>query len=643
MSNTEGNSVAVVKLAIGTATDRLKPLIDENDRTPITDGHIDLYAEVTDSKKKLSQQSNDAWRERVAVQVRGRVDQTLKKGAQPFPLDRKTLENYRALGGVLFFHVVWANGKHEIRYCPLVPFKIDKLIARHTGGRKIKVPTQVFPEDADGMINVVKYAANGQAQTHAIDYNSEAFGEIRAFEFASDRPLDLSMPLPFDALDQNISIYITTERGVRLPANLGGTLTPISYMGESWDIVVKSGDVVFDHPIRRQVDPKTIAIHLSEGLHFTLSPKGELDELPIEGDSRQPPPSPDGDCGREETTPSGAGEVIAGVFTLGSQTNLVARLKDLEFVRAVAETGGFTLGGQFVELDRASELEPATRKEFGTLIRLQDTLAALGARASLIEMDKVTSAELRAFDYLHRVLFEDEPLIDPFRQMGRVRQRIGGWALELMVVPGSGGRDWDVMGLKKAGEKFAFASGVGEDDEKALVTPYELLDREAAERSINLELGSIREAYDKLAPFDYATELVINAALKLLGAADTVPERREELLGAAESLVDWALEKDEAHPVGLVNRMQIKARRAPLADADRTLLRKLRSEAADEDGVDALALRACCSVLLGEVEECNYLVDLMSAKQRENFQSWPIFSLLPRIDEVNQPTSPPVQ
>lgn len=610
MSNTEGNSVAVVKLAIGTATDRLKPLIDENDRTPITDGHIDIYAAVTGPKEKRSQQSNNAWTSRVSVQVRGRAHQTLKRGEQPFPLEKGVLENYRTLGGVLFFHVVWANGKHQIRYAPLTPYKINDLIEKHTGGGKIKVPTKPFPAEADEMIRVVNFSAKAQAQAHAIDYNSVAFGEIRSFHIDSDRPLDLSVPVAFDAPDQNISIVITTDRGITLPANLRGTLTPVAYIGEEWDIVVKSGDVVFHRPIRKQVDRTTVALHLSEGMYVTLTQEGEQ---------------------------------LKGEFTLASQSNLVARLKDLEFSRAVAATGGFTLGAQDVRLDEASELELVTREEYATLTRLQDTLEALGAQASLIDIDRVTAAEVQAFDYLHRVLFENEPLTDPFRQMGRVRQRIGGWALELMVVPGSEGRDWDVVGLKTAGERFAFAQNDGKDGEKVLVTPYELLDREAAERSINLQLDSAPEAYEKIATFDHTRGLAVMAALKIIGAADAVPERRDELLGAAESLMNWVLEQAPNDPAGIVNRMQIKARREPLADADRTLLRKLRGEPAYEDGIDAVALRACCSVLLGEVEEYDYWASLMDDEQRESFRGWPIVHLLPGSDEAVQLASPPAE
>lgn len=98
----------------------LKAFIATNDKTPFTDGYIDLYAGLRQSKAD--------WRGRVSIQVKGRTLRS-KKGSSPtHPIARTDLVAYQRDSGVLFF-VVGVDPKSS-RCTPTTPFSPHSLSNR---------------------------------------------------------------------------------------------------------------------------------------------------------------------------------------------------------------------------------------------------------------------------------------------------------------------------------------------------------------------------------------------------------------------------------------------------------------------------------------------------------------------------------
>ncbi|WP_336649105.1 hypothetical protein [Microbacterium sp. MMO-10] len=96
----------------------LKPFITTNDKTPLTDGHVDVY-------RGLGRKNSD-WHGRVSVQVKGRTRSTKRKAELAFGISRTDLQAFQADGGVLYFYVaVNAKGKCVPYYALLSPFTIE--------------------------------------------------------------------------------------------------------------------------------------------------------------------------------------------------------------------------------------------------------------------------------------------------------------------------------------------------------------------------------------------------------------------------------------------------------------------------------------------------------------------------------------
>ena len=96
----------------------LQPVISTNDKTVFTDGHIEVYQGLGQTKA--------VWRGRVPVQVKGRTGR-LGKGKMPkHPISRDDLVAYQNNSGVLCFHVIveCKTGKATPFYRLLSPFAI---------------------------------------------------------------------------------------------------------------------------------------------------------------------------------------------------------------------------------------------------------------------------------------------------------------------------------------------------------------------------------------------------------------------------------------------------------------------------------------------------------------------------------------
>lgn len=111
--------------------DHLEPLIDANDRTPLTDGHISLYSDTSDNHSK------ENFLGRVDVQVKGK---TLKDPSrlQTYPVDRADLEGYGKMTGVLFFVVAIrrSDKKKQAYYSILSPFTIANILTEMKPSQK---------------------------------------------------------------------------------------------------------------------------------------------------------------------------------------------------------------------------------------------------------------------------------------------------------------------------------------------------------------------------------------------------------------------------------------------------------------------------------------------------------------------------
>lgn len=95
--------------------------IHEKDRTPLTDGHIDVHGD--------SPSSNENIEGRLAAQVKGKGVESLDPDLSSFQLKVSHLKNFLKFRTVLFLAVaVDVAGNTRIYYSLLTPFRVNELL-----------------------------------------------------------------------------------------------------------------------------------------------------------------------------------------------------------------------------------------------------------------------------------------------------------------------------------------------------------------------------------------------------------------------------------------------------------------------------------------------------------------------------------
>ena len=130
----------------------LKPLIAANDKTPFTDGCINLYNGLS--------QKNEDFLGQVPVQVKGRKHDGRLKELLNFQISRTDLLGFQKDSGVLYFVVlVDSRGACTPYYSVLHPGKIDHLLRQaRPKQRSFSVRFERFPADTREIEQIVAFA-----------------------------------------------------------------------------------------------------------------------------------------------------------------------------------------------------------------------------------------------------------------------------------------------------------------------------------------------------------------------------------------------------------------------------------------------------------------------------------------------------
>lgn len=108
----------------------LDPYIDTNDRTPFTDGHIEIYSSESREKRNFIG--------KVSVQVKGRTIPKSGKWGPSISISRVDLDGYLKDGGVLYF-VVFIDPRTRTRkpfYTNLSPYRIRDILGNIPAAQK---------------------------------------------------------------------------------------------------------------------------------------------------------------------------------------------------------------------------------------------------------------------------------------------------------------------------------------------------------------------------------------------------------------------------------------------------------------------------------------------------------------------------
>lgn len=222
-NNLEGFAVSEVGKVLA-RVDRLGSVLQQNDRTLLTDGHIDIFSGDGQQKK----QDFDG---RVEVQIKSKSVRTPDDVPHTYRIKVDDLLGYRKIGGVLFFHVavIGEDPDSRITYATLTPFRIDKLLKkRKARSRSLTFHLKDLPKDVESIEHIVRFQQQSQAETHARDASQFIQREGTSLTVHSD---EISLPNePVDLEDpaRTFMIVATTADGLSSPVSLSGKLVRLT-------------------------------------------------------------------------------------------------------------------------------------------------------------------------------------------------------------------------------------------------------------------------------------------------------------------------------------------------------------------------------------------------------------------------------
>jgi hypothetical protein len=582
---------------------RLLGEISSNDKTPVTDGHIDLYETARHSKADILG--------RVILQVKGRSTSNpvnLARDTIKFGVDRDDLEFFRTHGGGLYFYVPMRpdGDGAEVFYAILNPFKIQRLTGKKATAVSVSVPFRRLPTEPAAVEGIVNLALKQRPQSFVQGRPEQLLQTAQNFTIHTLSGIDHSRPTAFDLDTMDYAVVVTTPDGIDVPIDLDMQFFPADYAPHPLNVQVRCGEFTYDNPIGRRVSGTEFLLTCSAGLTVRLFDRGEETgskvDLQLAGTARQ-------------------------------------RLHDVNFFLALAN------GSPIVVDDMQSSSRTQPLPDADELSAIQRALTGVVALFDYFALpDEVIAAlqfspsEFRDLFRLYHGLVRGEEIAAEANGSGRWDFPVGAAKIILLVSPGSERGKHAISDPFDPEQRSRMRMFRSADDEAVeeitWATVYESLEVDDFNTALNLHLDKIVTAYDTLADTTVRYKLASDTLLNMIRAADQcAPERRAYLLDAAADLNDWLLRTAEDDIVHRINRWQILDRQGRFsADERRDLIvaRRARRSGDDEPAIDA-----CFAILLDEEVERDLIVGDMSDQERDQLQSWPIWNLTKRTNASN--------
>ncbi len=570
---------------------RLKSFITTNDKTPFTDGHIDMHAGL--------QQSNADWLGRVPVQVKGR-SRGSKKALSKYPVKRTDLIAYQKDSGVLYFVVTVdpRTSRCTPYYALLSPFKIQDVLDGAPSRDRIPVSLTRLENSPSSIERIVGLALKTRDQKISTGFDPVLFEHAQSFTVHTASELNFDAPVTLTPGSSDFALVLNTTDGLSIPLPGELHILPPEYAKRALDLQVRSGEISYRGIIVKRIDEDSFEAEISDGLTLTFR--------------------------------SVAGTHYVNL-SLTPERTLEARLKAFKFYAALLNTQAIYFGEELhpLAIEDPGESSTSIREQIETLEFLAELFTCLEVDSRLIDLDQIQEAEARQLRVLHRAFVGEEEVAGTAPKISVAHQQIGKWRLTLLVLPG---REPGMLRLTNpfsAETRCQFRWNVDGGGLEGAVpaTAYDLVDAEHLGSTLNLNLTSIVGAYEAIADFPSTYGFANQRVVDLLTTADTNPRRRDEFLDAAARLNDWLVAEEGERPHHQINRAQILWRRGTLAVEQRDQIRALKHKVAHSDDDHRDQLELACALLLGERDEVEYLVQQLAEDQLAQMQGWPIWRL----------------
>jgi len=571
----------------------LTSYIARNDKTPFTDGHIEVYSgEVKKNKTRVG---------RVHVQVKGRAVRTRTGRKRTWPVERENLLAYMKDSGVLYFvvDVEEVTGECEIYYALLSPFKIRALLETHGKGGKVPAPIKLLPREPNKVEAIVRLSLETRDQHPEGGFDSILLSNAEAITITSPAVLDFEAPLKLDPAIDDVTVSLHTTGGMTIQPPAVLEILPADYARRPLDFSIAAGGTTYDQGSRQRIDGATVEIALPDGVTLTLTELADRREVN---------------------------------FNYRLQGSLASRLRAVRFMHGVDTTQTVELNGKPTHLGALTRRDPSSSlvDALRELKAWSDFFETLHADTELIDPGEISEQEHQQLLGFRRAIVHGDELSGTAPGTGFMFQPVGRWGLVMLVAPGAAEGRWkmrDPFTPEYARRLWARSDS---HPEPYPVTPYEFVqDSENLHRMLNLKLDSLVAAYEAIADFPITTYPRANQmVLALVRAADADSVRRAEFLDAAGRLNHWLIEEEGPQVRHRINGWQIAYRNGTLSEEDRGEVRALKHEMARNETADqALQAQICCAILLDDPGDRDFLAARLTTEELAEMKAWPIWTL----------------
>lgn len=574
----ESKAVICVQTYIN-QSDILSHYIDQNDRTPIWDGSIQV---------KWKNETTST----VPIQVKGKTIKKLPRKAS-YPISRTYLKNYCKDGGVAYFVVFIIGDESYLYYSLLTPMNLKRYIENSNGQAQISVPLS--------SIN------NKNIHQFETEFKNFDINRKRQSSYADLKPMSLD-----EALKKGHKINITLSDFENEEKALEYIITNPTYLYAQ----IESGDKTSFYPIGYEayslVAMQTIMEPVSiDGRVFyddyTKTVQADSINISI------------GDCLSfkvERQNWQSKGQLN---FNRSSESVSIIS-KQLKFIETAMTKGYIKIGELVINVKDENNSLSSIRNEISSWERIKELFQLLHISLDL-NISKFSKKDFGNIDLLISALL-DKNDIKQSRDINKITTMdLGDYTILLYTEKLENGM-YHIEDFFVGAKKLAFAYNDDEDHKLATSMFSLVFNHNNYSSFINIDYSLLVNSYNEIRQYNpFITDRANNDMLMILNAFDKAEDKKCDMLQAALDINNWIIKtNDKNHELNIVNNLQIIRRMREFTDDESERLYEL----AESNEIDT-QMQVAIQLLLDNQKAAEHYFNRLGETEKSFFMSLPIY------------------
>lgn len=581
------NSNAIEKIAVShlnlaiTQCEFLRAEINENDKTPSFDGHIELYSKAGNKKSDLIG--------RCDIQVKGKTIKSKHfKATITYPVEVDDLQNFLNNGGAIYFVVGIKpdNGEYQIYYNALLPVDLQNIIHQIKNNKKIRQKTK-------------------NIELEQLPKNPKHIEKIFS-NFLFHRKHQFSNPLIPNPKTINSTEEITYRFWIDSISDIYNKPTYV-YQVLPNNIYIPIGKMIAkeidieDAPLDISIDGKTYfhnaTISFTKGnrihnIHINVG-------LSIKSDEKN----------------------LANV-KITQKCTISQYIKNLEFILALIKgktlkIGNLAIGNNPKFSHNVSDVE----NELDFYRKIEKLLKRLNIKKE-IKVRELTDAMFPRLAFLHDAIIEKKTFKENDTASAITPVDIGAIKCFILRVKKNENEVEYINPFENYNLKFEidmFNNETKLNDERFSASLFVTFNESDFLKYDNINYDTMFKDIISTEYSDSYGQAINYFILNLLCAYDK--KKDEEMLDCAIKTASWLYEKDNTD-VNFLNKMQALYRRQSLSEEEIEKILQIKEATNNNEIIIG------CSILLGEKHTYNHYMKKLSQERKEEFLIYPISHLL---------------